>query len=501
MRLALLAAILMAPAFLRAEEACDPKLAASLDLLESRGGTPVVAVTFNGRPAKMVIDTGASWSGIVPSAAAGLKIRYLPHAGMIGAGGGSLRMTATVRHLQIGGLAIEGADYFIFARDGDDPALIGNIGANILRSYDLDIDYAGRKVRFFQQGRCSAPAWADGSGIPFKLTGLGHISLPVTLDGHGYDALLDTGATASYIDSGAAAADFGLEAEQANAIGLSKTLDGKDLPTFYHRFSLLEVGGVSFREPKMALSIRPEESAGWGQERIPSVILGMHHLRATHLFISYRDRILYLGPPTARPPLDAIDIEAKNRLTDESEKEIAAGRYAKAASLLTEALALAPEAADLYSQRGYVLLQKGDDEEALGDLDRAHLLAPTLPEPLLNRAYLHLRMKDVAAALADLDALILVDPGSGEAFAERCALRIEQHHFDGALPDCDRAIALGMREPEVRLDRAFLHMLRKELDLARADCDDVLAENPRSEIALSYLGQIKQAVAARGRSE
>lgn len=90
------AALLLGMAPVWAEENCTLKLVSALDLLDNPGGTPVVAVTFNGRPAKMILDTGAYWSGITPSAAAGLKTKSLRYIAAVGAGGGSMRTAAVV---------------------------------------------------------------------------------------------------------------------------------------------------------------------------------------------------------------------------------------------------------------------------------------------------------------------------------------------------------------------------------------------------------------------
>jgi predicted aspartyl protease/Tfp pilus assembly protein PilF len=453
-----------------AEEQCSLKVAASLDLLDNPGGTPMVAVTFNGRPAKMILDTGAYWSGITPSAAAGLKTKSLAYIGAVGAGGGTMRTAAVVPELQIGRLKFVGADFFVFARDdANDPELVGNIGANILKNYDVEIDYPGRKVRIYLQDHCPGRvvSWTyqDLAKIPFKLNKVGHISLPVTLDGHDYRALLDTGATATYLDKRIADGDFGLTAETGKAIGTSDTLDGKDLPTFYHRFGLLDLGGLQFRNTPLAFSTDQTEggAAGWEQERMPSVTLGMHQLRALHFYIAYGEKMIYASVAAAGPlTLDSIDREDLGQFEERAERQIADRDYDGAQTTLTQALRLAPGESSLFASRAYVRQQMGD-----------------LP-----------------AAIADLDDAVRLAPKSAQVLAGRCTLKIQSHLFDAAMTDCEQALALDAKEQEARLDRVYLYLQRRQPDLALADCNLVLAEDPQSAPALAYLGQIRQVLAA-----
>jgi predicted aspartyl protease/Flp pilus assembly protein TadD len=464
-----LAALLAAPPLARAEEQqCSLKLISSLDLLENRAGLPIVAVTFNGRPAKMILDTGAYWSGITPSAAAGLKTRELDYIGAVGAGGGTMRTAAKVPQLQIGRLAWHDSDFFVFARDNaEDPDIIGNIGANLLKSYDVEIDYPAHVVKFFLQDHCPGRvvSWHfdELAKIPFSVNKLGHISLPVTLDGHKYRALLDTGATASFLDKKTADRDFGLTAETATALGgSSDTLDGKDLPTFYHRFDTLDLDGLLFHGPQLAFSTGQEEGKrGWQQEEMPSLILGMHQLRKLHLYIAYGEKMLYASVSPEHVPPDAIDMAEVGRLEDKAQAQMAAADYAGAEASLKEAMRAAPDEPSLYANRAYAFIKAGD----------------------------------LTSAMADFDMLVRLDPGSPGPLAGRCTLKIQTDRFDEASADCEQALAIDPRYREALLNRAYLHIRRKEWDLATADCNAVLAQNPQSAPALDYLEQIRQATA------
>ncbi|HMA49569.1 MAG TPA: aspartyl protease family protein, partial [Magnetospirillaceae bacterium] len=432
----------------RAED-CSLKLVSEFDLLDNQAGLPVIGVTFNGHPAKMIIDTGAYWSGIVPSAAKGLKTKSLNYISAVGAGGGEMRTAAVVTDLKIGRLSFTKADFFIFARDNaEDPELIGNIGANILKAYDLEIDTAGRKAKIWLQDHCAGKviSWPHADGfaeIPFKLNNVGHISLPVTLEGHDYRALLDTGATASFLDKKVADRDFGLTAETANAMGTTDTLDGKDLPTFYHRFGVFDIGGLQFKNSQMAFSIGQEDSsrAGWEQERMPSITLGMHQMRGLHFYVAYGERKIYATVASGPPPLDAIDRENIQQLSSAAMKSVAAKDYAAAAASYAQAMRLGPKEAWLRIDRAFVYRQSGD-----------------LP-----------------AALVDLDEAIRLDANAAEAWAGRCSVKIQTEQFDAAFPDCQQALSVDGKQEEARLDRAFLYLRRQQLDLATEDCNAVLA--------------------------
>ncbi len=413
----------------QAAEECQLKLVSELDLLDNGAGLPVVAVTFNGRPAKMIVDTGAYWSGIVPSAAEGLTVKSLRYLGIgaVGAGGGVMRTAVMGSSLKLGRLSFAKADFFIFARDNkEDPDLIGNIGANILKIYDIEMDYPGRKMRIYLQDHCPGKvvSWPfdDLAKIPFKLNEVGHISLPVTLDGHEYRALLDTGATASYLDKKAADRDFGLTAETANAMGTSDTLDGKDLPTYYHRFDVFDIGGIRFNHPELAFSTGQEEG-GWGQEKIPSITLGMHQLRGLHFYIAYGEKMIYASLASGRPPLDPIDHQELSHLREAAQKAMAEKDYSGAISSFTQALHLAPNQAWLYAARAFALHQTGDNAAAIADLSEAIRLDPKSPEQRLNRAGLFLHDQQLDEAEADCNAVLAEDPQSSRALAYLSLIR------------------------------------------------------------------------------
>lgn len=454
---------------LRAEQDCTLKLLADLDLLDSPGGTPVVPVIFNGRQAKMTLDTGAYWSGIVPSAAAGLKSKPLRYIAMIGAGGGTMRTAVTTPAFQIGRLSFSNADFFVFAReDSNDPDLIGNIGANLLKPYDVEIDYAGRKVKLYRQEHCPGKVvtWRNEGivEIPFKLNDVGHISLPVAIDGHQYTALLDTGATASYLDKKVADRDFGLTAETANAMGTSDTLDGKALPTFYHRFDSFEFGGLQFKRPQLAFSTGQENSrkSGWEAERIPDIILGMHQLRSLHFYIAYGEKKIYASVASQLAPLDPIDRQTIAEFTEAARKSFNERDFPAAAASLTQASRIGPKEAWIYTARASAYQQAGD-----------------LP-----------------SAIADLDEAIRLDPQAPEAVAGRCAVKLQASRFDEAFADCQQALTLDAKNHQALLGRAFLYLRRQQLDEATADCNAVLADDPQSAPALAYLDQIRQFRAA-----
>lgn len=457
----------------RAEQDCTLKILAELDLLDSPTGTPVVPVTFNGREAKMTLDTGAFWSGVTPSAGAGLKTKSLRYIEAVGAGGGSMRTAVTTPSIQIGRLNFTKADFFVFARDNaEDPDLIGNIGANLLKPYDVEIDYPGRKVKIYRQDHCPGKvvSWPNDGlvAIPFELNEYGHISLPVALDGHQYNALLDTGASASYLDKKTADRDFGLTSETANAMGTSDTLDGKDLPTFYHRFDSFDFGGLQFRRPQLAFSTGQEDShkSGWKEERIPEIILGMHQLRSLHFYIAYGEKKIYASIASEPAPLDRIDRLTIDELTEAARKSFAAADYLASITSLTQAVKIAPKEAWLYTARGSVYRQAGDFLDALGDLDKA----------------------------------VSLDPKSAEAMAGRCTVKIQRNQFEEAFTDCQAALALDGKDQEALTGRAYLYLRDLRLDEATADCNALLAEDPQSAAALGYLDQVQKIRAAQAAS-
>lgn len=93
--------------------------------------------------------------------------------------------------------------------------------------------------------------------------------------------------------------------------------------------------------------------------------------------------------------------------------------FAGAVAEFNQAIALAPDFAPLYYNRGRAYEDQGNAAAALADYDRALGLNPQYDQAYNNRAGLRLRRGDMAGAIADWTAIVQRKPDFFEAYYNR----------------------------------------------------------------------------------
>lgn len=110
-----------------------------------------------------------------------------------------------------------------------------------------------------------------------------------------------------------------------------------------------------------------------------------------------------------------------------------------AASLLA-APARAQSAQD-FDARGNAFRAQGDHEKALFEYNRAVAMAPNVARYYYDRGRNHLDKDDRSWALADFDQAIRLDPADRRAHLARGAIRFAEAHFADAATDFAAALA------------------------------------------------------------
>src|SRR5579859_4371400 len=130
-------AILAATGRIEAAEECSLKRVAQFDMVETQMSAPVIEVQFNGKPVRMLIDTGAFWSGVYAPLTEGLRKVRPEGAGGVGAGGGVTHELAIVPEFVLGPVKLPNFEFLIFSDwPFADQSVAGEIGANILKKFD-----------------------------------------------------------------------------------------------------------------------------------------------------------------------------------------------------------------------------------------------------------------------------------------------------------------------------------------------------------------------------
>jgi tetratricopeptide (TPR) repeat protein len=112
-----------------------------------------------------------------------------------------------------------------------------------------------------------------------------------------------------------------------------------------------------------------------------------------------------------------------------------AGDAARAEDLLTAALGLAPDDADLFIDRSRARADQRRYRDAVDDLDRAIQIDPYRPDAFAYRASAHRHLDALDAAEADADRALWLDPANPYALLERGTLRRLRGDADGARAD------------------------------------------------------------------
>lgn len=304
---------------------CPPAhVLASLDLVPQKNGTFLIPVTLAGTPRYFSLGTASPMSTVTPALAAELGLTR-EHFGvtMINTAGHDTNRIATVPDFAVGNLKGTSEPFLIEpepaggdeAGTADGPRRAGTLGADFLRAYDVDLDFAARKMNLISRDHCDGQIlfWKSElmTKVPMSVTDDNKIFLEMTLDGHQLDTILSTNAARTSINLRVAKTvyDIGNDAPGNEPAG---RLD--DTSLYAHRFGALAAGGLGVNNPEIVLlpdlvqddarhlhPLRSNRRLNLREPRLPDLLLGMSTLGQLHLYIAYGERALYISPAAARP--------------------------------------------------------------------------------------------------------------------------------------------------------------------------------------------------------
>jgi tetratricopeptide (TPR) repeat protein len=115
------------------------------------------------------------------------------------------------------------------------------------------------------------------------------------------------------------------------------------------------------------------------------------------------------------------------------------GQYNAAIVEYTRAIALKPDFAAAYNNRGYAAYSKYDGSDALPDLNRALELRPNFPHAYNTRGCIHMAAGRTDEAIADFDRAIELQPDYPRAFRNRGIVLMKKGRFRAAFADFERS--------------------------------------------------------------
>jgi tetratricopeptide (TPR) repeat protein len=479
----------IAPAGSKAEE-CTRAPLAELPMIANDDGTPVVSLPIDGTPREVLLDTGGFWSLIDPSIAAGYSRHRSRVVGQLGLQGILLTRAITVPSIEIGAKKIRDVDFF-----EEPPGYISTaatLGANWLSRWDVEIDPAERKARFFPQTHCrddiAKRPHSDFAELPVTMDWAQRLlSIPLELDGQPLRALIDTGSPETFLSARAAKALFGI-APESPALETQFDRSGRSREVYRHRFHMLKMGGIIFRDPWLIIAPMAGNN--------PDVILGMHDLRSLHLYFAYGEYKLYAstvrGDEAARTGAapnvaqsGSIDLTNARDYVLSAEETLKRKDYDGAMAALDNAVRSDPNDAEAYLERAQLFALEGLSDRAAADADRAVMLAPQNALAFVVRSELHAVAGDSDRALADATHAIELDAKSEAAYAALAEAHAAKGQWDRAMQDAGAAIRVAPKSVTGYLSRSHIYELTGDYAHALEDADQAVHLQPGSATALN----------------
>src|SRR6185437_6251748 len=288
MKLAILAVTTFLSGIAHANEQCALHQVGSLDLKEHAGRMLTIPVMIDGKPQTMAINPSdpnsllaAEYGDAQNFERAVVPVKRDGHIFI------PKNPSYLVTDFMIGNIHGTKVPMHRFDRPkdfGDD--VVGEVGADILSNFDVEVDLKNSKIILFSQDHCPGNVvyWTKSkyAAIPFDIDPGGHSSVQMNLDGKTISVTFALATGGASMSLKAAKRIFGID---ENSQGVTSIVDA---PTNTRRyrfpFKVLSIDGISILNPKIDLDPAIMEC------RLPhcfggsDVYLGTDELRYLHFY-------------------------------------------------------------------------------------------------------------------------------------------------------------------------------------------------------------------------
>jgi hypothetical protein len=295
-----------------ADEQCAPlKIVSSVDLKLPKNGPALVPVSIGGQPFLLRLSTDG-WQSTLSSAAIdqlALMRRDSPIA-MLGTDGNYSNSVAIANDFQIGTARYGKVQLRQTIENPPANAPQGMVTNDLLRAYDVDLDFAASKMNLVSRDHCAGEKvvyWASKTlaKVPMRVDDNNRIVFNATLDGHEVEATIDTNSARTTLRRPVADSVFDITETSPGA----KPIGNGE--RFHYRFGKLTLDGLVVTNPDImivpdAATKMPKRGgshllAGLRVHQGAPLRLGMSTLRQLHIYIDYHNQTLYITP--AKPEL------------------------------------------------------------------------------------------------------------------------------------------------------------------------------------------------------
>ncbi len=304
----------------RAQSCSAPQLLNSVAMTPVPGSNLMtVPITINGTARKFLIDTGDAGTQVSQAMVRDLALPENTYSGQAmefdvkgSHSAQDVRQRVRTAEFQIGNM--KGSDMlFLISPDqalGDTKPYDGLIANDLFSNYDLDLDFAAKRMNYFSANHCPGQVvyWPEKpvAVIPVTIRD-SKIMVPVTIDGHAIDAVIDTSADRTIMRRGVAEQTFNLDPDSPQMTPVEGLRDGLGERVYTHTFGLIGFEGVAVNNLPVLIQTNsmiraPHNNFTLGSRAqlatppIPDLSIGMDVLSRLHIYIAFAEKKLYVSP-------------------------------------------------------------------------------------------------------------------------------------------------------------------------------------------------------------
>ena len=170
------------------------------------------------------------------------------------------------------------------------------------------------------------------------------------------------------------------------------------------------------------------------------------------------------------PQQSSSESDLEQQLRTRVKAKATEGNYTVAIALLDRLIAMCPDNAADYNNRGLMHLRNNQIPEALCDLSQALEIDPNLDSAYNNRANCYAARGELADAIADYDLALDLNPANLRAWINQGVTFRELEIYDLAIENFDIALIVGdSLQERIYAERGRTHHLRGDWNCAVAD--------------------------------
>jgi len=268
----------------------------------------------------MVVDTGAITTVVSDEIASQAGLANELFGGPVTLSTAAGRVPAyqtTVKQFTLGNAAATDMQIVALSKPtsplvfGTRTSVDGTLGNDVWPNYDLDLDFPKQTMTLYDKTSCATLplSWTGHvSAVPVTIDDYGYILVPVSVDGHAFTAMLDTGTSVSIIPP-SLIAQAGLSDASSTVRPFRLAAPGGVVRTQLRRFHEMIIGGEKTENPIFAVPVTDPVAEKIQEllEKMPhasdpfflyksdqDMILGEDFIRTHRLFISYATHTLYI---------------------------------------------------------------------------------------------------------------------------------------------------------------------------------------------------------------